>query len=572
MRFALALALVVCVAGVPRGRATAQPVPASPGGAQPDVGYIGREVTPLEIDDCKQTELSQDQIFKQGSEHYERGETLYAQGDYEGAVLEFVYGYCLVPSFYTILKDIGQAYERNLDFEKAIGYLERFVKEVPANAQPRPGAIDPQEDKAIAARRVEVLKKLKAKLYVESSPAGARITIANDAGVAARAHSGETIEVLGGHYDMTTELDGYEPQHQAIDVRIGKPYTYFVPLVAQKGRLVMQVSPPDARIFIGDRLVGIGHIDVALEGNTYLVTSEAPERVTDKRKVEVLANQVKQVQVELAGQRQFGRRQLIGFATAAGAGATASLLYAFKNTGLAGAGSVAGGAAGFAGSYFLLPDDLSLGASNLTVTATVGGGVLGAGVSLLFTKRPEVIQPVIGASAVLGGTLGYFLGNVTRINTGDAALINSGVVWGSAAGGLFALSFDPGHVVGGGLVLSGLGMGTVGCLLLQRNFSITRTHAALIDVGGLIGIIGGLAAESLAYPTQTAQSPTDMVDARSQEHLANFALGGMAVGLLAAGVLTRNLDSPTIPVAPAIMQAAAAKGSRTTIYGVTGAW
>ena len=63
-----------------------------------------------------------------------------------------------------------------------------------------------------------------------------------------------------------------------------------------------------------------------------------------------------------------------------------------------------------------------------------------------------------------------------------------------------------------------------------------------------------------------------MVDARSQEHLANFALGGMAVGLLAAGVLTRNLDSPTIPVAPALMQAAASDGRRTTIYGVTGAW
>jgi hypothetical protein len=63
-----------------------------------------------------------------------------------------------------------------------------------------------------------------------------------------------------------------------------------------------------------------------------------------------------------------------------------------------------------------------------------------------------------------------------------------------------------------------------------------------------------------------------MLDARAQEHLANFALGGMAVGLLGAGVLTRNLDSPKIPVAPVLMQAASSDGSRTTIYGVTGAW
>ena len=45
--------------------------------------------------------------------------------------------------------------------------------------------------------------------------------------------SGDTIEVVGGHYDMTTELEGFEPHHQAIDVRIGKPYTYFVPLEEQ---------------------------------------------------------------------------------------------------------------------------------------------------------------------------------------------------------------------------------------------------------------------------------------------------------------------------------------------------
>ncbi|HET7500534.1 MAG TPA: hypothetical protein VFK02_06005 [Kofleriaceae bacterium] len=575
MRSGPAIALIACVAAAATGPARAQPAPPPAGPAQatepappaqPDGGYIGREITPLEIDDCRQTELGKAEVFKQGSEHYERGETLYVQGDYEGAVRELVYSYCLVPAFYRILKDIGQAYERNLDYEKAIGYLERYVKEVPPGAQ-RPDSCspDPQLDKANVARRVEVLKKLKAKVYVESSPPGAQITIANDAGIAARARSGETIEVLGGHYEMTTELDGYQPHHQAIDVRIGKPYTYFVPLVAEQGRLSMQVVPPDARIFIGDRFVGIGHVDVELPGNTYVITTEASERITDRRRVEVLANQVKRVQVELPPQRQFGRRQLIAFATAGGAGATASLLYAFQNTGLAGLGSVAGAGAGFVGSAFLLPDDLPLGTSNLTITSTLGASILGAGVSLLFTRRPEVIYPVVGVSAALGGTAGYLVGARTRINTGDAALINSGVVWGSAAGALFAVSFDPGHVVGGGLVLSGLGMGTVGGLLLQRNFSVSRTHAALIDVGGLIGIIGGLAAESRIFPSDT-------VDARAQEHLANFALGGMAVGLLAAGVLTRDLDSPRIPVAPAITQATGSDGRGVTVYGVTATW
>jgi hypothetical protein len=582
------LALLVLAALAWAGRAAAQPaVPPAPvnraagqansssdrAEAPPDAGYVGRKITPLEIDDCKPTDLGKDEALKQGSEHYERGETLYAQGDYEGAVRELVYAYCLVPGYYTILEDIGQAYERNLDYEKAIGYLERFVREVPTDAKPATASTaDPQRRKANVSRRVEVLKKLKAKIYVESQPAGAQITIANDAGVAVRAHSGETIEVLSGHYDMLTELDGYESHHQPIDVQIGKPYTYFVPLVPLKGRLTMQVVPPDARIFIGDRLVGIGHIDTLLEGNTYVITSEAPDRITDRRRIEVLANQVKRVTVELTPLPQIGRRQLIAFSSVAGAGAGASLLYAFQNTGLSGAGLLGGGAAGFVGSVFLLPDNLPLGTSNLTVTSSVGGAILGAGASLLFTKRLDVIYPVIGASAVLGGTAGYLLGDQTRINVGDAALINSGIVWGSVSGALFATSFDPGHVVGGGILLSGLGMGTIGGLLLQNNFSISRTHAVLIDVGGIIGIIGGLAAESLVYPTQTTSGPSEAVDARSQEHLANFALGGMAVGLLTAGILTRNLDNPKIPVSPTITQAMAGDGRAATVYGVTGRW
>ncbi|HEX8112260.1 MAG TPA: hypothetical protein VF516_31215, partial [Kofleriaceae bacterium] len=553
----------------PASQPPAAPAPA----AAPDTGYVGREITPLEIDDCKSTELSSGEVIRQGSEHYDRGETLYLQGDYEGAVREWVYSYCLVPAFYTILKDIGQAYERNLDYEKAIGYLERYVRAVPPPGTPRCSVCpaDPQQDKATVARRVEVLKKLKAKIYVESQPPGAQITIANDAGVAARAHSGETIEVLGGHYDMVTELDGYQPHHQAIDVRVGKPYTYFVPLVALHGQLSMQVLPPDARIFLGDRLVGIGHIDLALPANTYVVTSEAPDRITDRRRVEVLADQVKKVQVELTAQPQFGRRQLIAFATVAGAGATGSMLYAFHNTGLTGLGAVGGGATGLVGSVFLLPD-VPLGTSNLTVTSTTGGAILGAGASLLFTRRPEVIYPVVGLGAVLGGTAGYLVGDAIRINVGDAALINSGVVWGSVSGALFAASFDPGHAVGGGLLLSGLGMGTVGGLLLQSNFSISRTHAVLIDVGGMVGIIGGLALESLVYPTQTVQAPSPVIDARAQEHLADYALGGMAIGLLTAGILTRNLDDPKIPVLPAITQATAGDGRAATVYGVAGRW
>jgi hypothetical protein len=46
----------------------------------------------------------------------------------------------------------------------------------------------------------------------------------------------------------------------------------------------------------------------------------------------------------------------------------------------------------------------------------------------------------------------------------------------------------------------------------------------------------------------------------------------MAVGLLGAGILTRDMDAPKIPVAPAITHATASDGRSTAVYGVTGAW
>jgi len=229
--------------------------------AQPDERWIGgRTARTLEIDDCRQADptLTPDQLRARGSEHYQRGGTLYIQGDYAGAIDEFVAAYCLIP-FYTILKDIGQAYERRLEYELAIGYLERYVAAVPDDAKPaNQCAPDPKEDKANVLRRISVLGNLTAKVYVETTPTDAKITIANAGGTKAFGTSRKQIDVLGGHYDMTVERDGFEPHTQPIDVSIGRPFTTYVQLEPLKGTLSVQVTPPDARLFLGKLYVGVG--------------------------------------------------------------------------------------------------------------------------------------------------------------------------------------------------------------------------------------------------------------------------------------------------------------------------
>lgn len=560
------------IRGAARGLASiaALGIVAGPVHAQPaDTGFIGRAPTRLEVDDCPAVSgLPVEQLRKRGAEHYTRGETLYIQGDYPGAVREMIASYCLIP-FYSILKDIGQAHERNLDYEQAIAYLERYVREVPDDAKRATAcAADPQEDKQNVARRIEVLQKLRAHILVETEPSGAEITLGNESGIAGRARSGQTIEVPSGQYEMTVERDGYQLHSQRIRVSIGKPFTYFVALKPQVGRLSVQVTPGDAKVFLRDkaveRFVGIGRVDEPLPIGTYVLISEAAGRVRDERPIEVLPERINRLQVELAPVPQFGRRQLIAYATAGGAVATGALLFAFDESSVSLVGSIGGAAAGFFGSYLYLADDVALGTSSLAITSSLIGTAVGATGALLASDDGQLVQPLYGAGLVLGAGAGYYLGDRFGVTPGDAALINTGALWGGAAGGLFALAFDAGRRTSAGLVLTGLGMGTVGGVVMTQYFDLSRTRAALIDVGAAVGIVGGLAAEGLAYRGEE--------DDRSTESSANFALAGMAIGLITAGILTRNYDAPKLPIAPSLGTATTATGAQTTTYGIGGSW
>lgn len=545
--------------------AHAQPAPAP---AKLSLAPTGiPEAMPLEVDDCPKPPegLTQAELMKRGGERFDRGNTLYLQGDYVGSVRELVGAYCTVP-FPSILKNIGQSYERLLEYEKAIGYLQRYADAItPETRRESDCAVEPMADKQNTLRRIEVLKRLDAHVFVETSPPDAQITIQSKERRVAYGTSGKELLVGGGSYEMIVEKVGHQTVRRSIELKIGKPYTYYIELEKLEGRLSIQTTPADARIFLDKRFVGVGSANEALPATSYQLLVEAPGREEYKETIEVLPDRDNRLNIQLEPKPQFARRQLIVFGGIAGAVATGSMLYAFEDSAIAGAGSLAGIGAGILGSYLYVPDDVPLGTANLTITSAVATAAAGLSITGAFTEDPGIIEPVFGASVLLGAGAGYYFGQRTKISPGDAALLNTTMVWGAAAGVGFAVSFGAGQELTSGLVLSGLGMGTIGGLVMTNYYEISRTHAALIDVGGVIGAIGGLAAESIAYrDDENAQ--------RSEEHAANFALGGMAIGLIAAGIVTRNWDEPKLPIAPTLGTAKDASGAATTTYGVGGRW
>ncbi len=539
-------------------------VPLSVAVAQPREN-TSMELPRLAIDDCPTTDPTKtpDQLTDMGSERYGRGETLYLQGDYDGAVTEFIDAYCLNPSYFTILKDIGQAFERSLEYEQAIGYLQRYVDNLPP---------DKVADKNNVGRRITVLKNLRAQVFVETAPRdGAQITIRSATGIEELGVSGKPLGVFGGKYKMTVHLDGYETVEKDIVIKIGKPYTYFVPLEKLQGDVSVQVTPNDARLFLDNRFIGFGHYEDKLPAGTYKLQSEAQGYINDTRDIVILPNQLHREQFEMHTVREVGRRQAILASGVAGAAISFALLNAFKNTGIAGAGAAIGGAGSVGATYLLLPPDFALGTSSVSISSTAAGAITGIAIASAFTNKDNIITPIGGIGAVVGAATGYVAGDKSHISPGDAALVNTGMVWGTAAGGLFAVSFAPkDNAIVSGLVLSGLGMGVIGGALVSHYFTVSRTHAALIDVGGIVGVLGGLALESIAYPTQ--QGGSSALTDQAEQRLANYALGGMAIGLITAGVLTRNLDDPKVPLSPSIGQVIGADGRAIPTYGLSARW
>lgn len=535
----------------------------------------------LEVDNCPHTEATGDELTAQGREHYQRGETLYLQGDYKGAVSELVASYCKIPSFgYTILKDIGQAYERMLDYEKAVAYLQRFVDQMPEDAKRANAcAPEPKEDRENVTRRIKVLRDLKSHVKIQTEPGRADVEIKRkrDGFVVRRGFGGEVFELPADTYTMVVSSRGHNTYEEELTTTIGKSDTRIVSLKPKTGRISVQVTPGDAKIYLVDgavdRFVGVGHWEALLDARKYTVRAERQGRIDLPREVEVKPDDVAQVNLTMEFQPQFGRRQLIGFSTIAGGIATGNILNAFDQSAISGAGVIGGGAAVAVFSYLYLPDDLALGTSNLTITSTVGGAAVGGLGALLFSGNDRVALPFTGLGMVGGAAVGYYIGDRTKIKPGDAALINSAMSWGTVSGFLFAESFGPDRQVYAGLVLSGFGMGTIAGSVMTKYFEISRTHALLIDVGGVIGILGGLAIESLVYGAAAGGLDENARFTEAErEHLANFSLGGMAVGLIGAGILTRNLDAPKLAVQPALGKAVGPDGKTTTTFGFGGSW
>ncbi len=557
MRSAAVFLLLVYAVGHARAQPAEEPR---------DTGYIGGPTQTPEIDACKPPpEASEEERRERASEHFGRGKVLYIQGDFEGAKDEFVAAYCTLPHWDT-LQNIGQSFERLLDFEKAVAYFSRFILELPA---------DKAELREQVSFRVEVLSNLEARIQVATEPPGASVILTGDTGTVARgtANEDKPIEVRKGTYEMKIELPGHEPVSKTIEVEIGMPYSFYFRLDPLKGQLRVITEPGDARIFVDKRLVAIGTYAEAVPIGAHTIAVEAPGWQPRTQEVEVTPGSSRSVVVRLQRPPKSGRTQLLVATTIAGAAfGGGALTTIFEQGPLAGGGgALVGLAIGFGGGYFGVSRDISIGHSSYIINTTWIGAAEGAAISSLFacdadeTDGGPNCARVIGGAAITAGVGGMLFGTLTadRFNpdSGDAALLASGGIWGSIGGLLFVSVFENDPKLVAPLGLAGLNLGLVSGALLARRMSVSRGHMALIDLAGLAGMVAGVALVDVVQPGDRS------------ERLPHFALIGMTGGLITGAYLTRNMDEPKAApmrnLQPAVGRLTDAVGRGTATFGLT---
>lgn len=141
------------------------------------------------------------------------------------------------------------------------------------------------------------------------------------------------------------------------------------------------------------------------------------------------------------------------------------------------------------------------------------------------------------AGMIVGGLAGIGVGTLLSrrdISAGAAATVNFGALWGTwfgVAGG-YLMDLEGDNLLAATLV--GGDAGLVGAALMAPRWRMSRSHARLVSIYGVMGGLAGLGVDLIVQPDN---DKTAMA----------VPLVGSVVGLLVGAAVTRDYDGPDTP-------------------------
>jgi hypothetical protein len=471
--------------------------------------------------------------------HYQAGQRHYDEGRYNEAIVEFKKAYALKPHP-NVLYNIGQAYERLIEYPRSVEWFERYLAEAPPDA----------EFRTLVKNRLRVLRELPARVSIATVPEHVTAVLSGG-GRSWEAETPTQFTVPAGSYRLELKQPGWEPETDEIKTEIGQPYFYQYRLERSTTQLSIFTRPRGARVFIDDKLVGETPFAGQVEVGTHRLLLEHKDYPWHRQEVTLKRGEPTKIERRLTRPVRSGRTELV-LASMAYGGLAGPLLVASVSTnsdflrtdlGLTTLllSSAAGLGAGFLASFLPTRDGIKVGHSSIIIGSGAWGTMFGASLAMGLDLSNQFIYGLSLLGGALGLTTGVLIARYADIMPGTSAIVNSGAMWGTAAGALLARAiFDqPGLKEYGWFLFGGTTLGLLTGSLLAWKLDRSRLHVFLVDVGGVVG--GGLGFALGAAVGASTNSDIPQSGAR-------YALGGMALGLLAAAVGTRSYSNTLPPV------------------------
>ncbi|WP_426756848.1 hypothetical protein [Myxococcus sp. Y35] len=201
------------------------------------------------------------------------------------------------------------------------------------------------------------------------------------------------------------------------------------------------------------------------------------------------------------------------------------------------AASLLGAGAGAASSLLLTREGITDGQAAVINSGTVWGFWFGVASLLAFDLDSD---EAFGA-AILGGAgftgVGILLAHLVNPTSGQVSLANSGGLWAGAVTALFLGAADSNTTQDFFAVeLGATAVGILSMAILSKSVAVSRGRMLIIDAGG---ILGGLAGASAVYLASAGDDSADAILVGS----GFGVLGGLAL----TTYLTRNFDAPDAP-------------------------
>ena len=473
------------------------------------------------------------------SKHYDAADRYYDKGDFARALKEYQRAYEILPQQARSLFNIAKMYELQGQQPEALDWYQRYLRE---------GGREPEQYRQLAQTRVRALEATPAHINVGCEQGQeAEVRITGDDGRTIRTACNEEVTVHAGKYRIEVLAPHFEPTKPLErTLRLGQAFNYFATLVPKKGELRVFADPDDALVLVkdlGQRIYGDGTPNQLPDG-THTIHVEAPGRVAEDRDVEVRGGTEALLNVPLRRRPRHGQLDLALFNAGYGGFLVPATVRALcigcsktnptldPGTGLI--LSTGGAALGAFTSLFLTDEKMTTGTAYFIIAGPLYGSLEGLAIGMATESDIEnKLWWTLGGSA-LGLTIAALAAGPVDSTIGDSLLLHTGGFWGAATGFMLWGSIGAQRESDlGAFLLAGLNVGIVSGLVFSGETEYTWSHVAMINLG--------TAASTAIFLGLGAAIESNSGD---QTQRWRFALGGMAVGFIASGLLTRNWDEP----------------------------